>query len=425
MKVEVETLDSVRKKVEVLLPVEIVNDIREAVYEEVKKHASIKGFRPGKIPRNIINQYYKEYIDEETKKKMVENTMFAALMEAKVDPIIEPVVHFMEKEGEPGYSLDCEVVPEIELPEYKGVEIEVEPMNVSEEDVNRRIEGLQNMHAEIVEKPGDTPASEGDFVIIKYQGYHNGEPVKEVAAESYPLELGNARLMPEFEAGLLGMKENEEKEIEITFPEDYPDPSIATKTLLFKVTLKEVRQKRLPEVNDGFAKDLNFENVEALKDGTRSELLKEKEAARQRDITQKIIETLLKDREIPVPPRVLEKRIADMVEETKSRYRTEKYTAQELVALEDRLKGEFGKRAEDRLKVEIMLTRIAEKEGIKSEDSDVEERMKKIAEETGKAYNEVRSVYEQYNLVGGLRNAIVEDKTVDFLKENAVIKEKA
>ena len=102
MKVQVETLDSVRKKVEVLLPVETVDEIRETIYEEVKKHAKIKGFRPGKIPKAIITQYYKDYIDEEVKKKMVENTMYEALQEAKVEPVMEPHVDFLEKEGEAG-----------------------------------------------------------------------------------------------------------------------------------------------------------------------------------------------------------------------------------------------------------------------------------------------------------------------------------
>jgi trigger factor len=113
MKVQVETLDSVRKKVEVLLPAETIDEIREAIYEEVKKNAKIKGFRPGKIPKAIIAQYYKDYIEEEVKKKMVENTMFEALQEAKIEPVAEPHVDFFEKEDEQGYVLECEVLPEI------------------------------------------------------------------------------------------------------------------------------------------------------------------------------------------------------------------------------------------------------------------------------------------------------------------------
>jgi trigger factor len=424
MKVQVETLDSVRKKVEVLLPVETVDEIRETIYEEVKKHAKIKGFRPGKVPKTIITQHYKDYIDEEVKKKMVENTMYEALQEAKVEPIMEPHVDFLEKEGEQGYVLECEVLPEIELPEYKGIAVEVEPVNVTDEDVEKRIEGLQQMHAEIIAKEPDAAADKGDFVIIKYQGYHDGQPVKEVAAESYPVELGNAMLMPEFEKGLMGMKVNEERDVELAFPEDYPDKSIASKTLIFKVTMKEVKQKRLPQINDEFAKDVSYENIEALKQGVKGELIKEKEGARDRETTQKIMDALLKDMTVPVPKRLLDKRLQGMLEEAMSRYQPGQLTVEEMQSIRLRMRDEFGKRAEDRLRAEIVLARIAEKEGIKAENSDVEERIKKIAEDAKKTYNEIRSVYEQYNLIGGLKSAIIEEKAVGLLRDNAVIKEK-
>jgi len=301
----------------------------------------------------------------------------------------------------------------------------VEPVNVTDGDVDKRIEGLRQMHAEIIAKEPDAAADKGDFVVIKYQGYLNGEPVKEVAAESYPVELGNAMLMPEFENGLMGMKANEERDVELTFPEDYPDKSIASKTLIFKVTMKEVKQKRLPQVNDEFAKDVSYENIEALKQGMKDELTKEKAGARERETTQKIMETLLKDMTVPVPKRLLDKRLQGMLEEAMSRYQPGQFTDEEMHSIRLRMIEEFGKRAEDRLRAEIVLARIAEKEGIKAENSDVEERIKKIAEDAKKTYNEIKSVYEQYNLIGGLKSAIIEEKAVGMLRDNAVIKEKA
>jgi len=425
MEVQVETLDSVRKKIEVLLPAETIADIRETIYEEVRKQAKIKGFRPGKIPKPIITQYYKEYIDDELKKRMVQNTMYDALLEAKVAPIMEPHVDFLEKEGKQGYTLECEVLPEVELPNYKGIEVETEPVKVTDEDVTKRIEGQQQMHAEIIAKGSDAVVEQTDFVIIKYQGYNNGEPVKEVTAESYPVELGNSMLMPEFEKGLIGMKANEEKDIEIAFPEDYPDKNIASKTLIFKVTVKEVKQKRLPQINDEFAKDLNYENMDALSKGTKEELIIEKDGIRKREITQKIVETLMKNIVVPVPQRLLKIRLEGMMEEAMSRYNVGKLSPEEMKSIEDKLKADFKKRAEERIKVEIVLARIAEKEGIAADDKDVEERIKKIAEDTNKTYNEVRNVYEQYNLTGGLKSTIIEEKTIHFLQDNAIIKEKA
>jgi trigger factor len=249
--------------------------------------------------------------------------------------------------------------------------------------------------------------------------------LKEVASESYPVELGTSALMPEFENGVLGMKENEERDVEIPFPDDYPDKNIASKTLLFKITMKEIKQKRLPQINDDFAKDLSYENMEALKAATKEELLKEKEGLQNRETTEKILDALMKNLTIDVPKRLLDKRVAGMIDEALSRYQPGRLSEADMKAIEERLRAEFTTRAENRLKTEIVLHRIAGEEGITTSDEDVEERLKKIAEDANKTYNEMKGLYEQYNLIGGLKSSIIEEKTIAFLKENAVIKEKA
>ena len=424
MKVEVENLDSVRKKVEVILPEETVKELEEKIYEELKKGAKIKGFRPGKVPRSIISTYYKDYINDELKKRMVQSTMAEALSEAKVDPVIEPVADFIEEEGRHGYTLECEIAPEIELPTYKGLEIEVEAIKVTDEEVENRIEGLRQMHAEMVTKEGDTGAQKGDFAVIKYQGYLNGKPLKDVSTEAYPIELGNAQLMPEFENTIIGMKVGEEKEIEIKFPENYPDKGIASKTILFNVLLKEIKEKRLPEVNDEFAKDLSFENMKSVKDGLKQEIEKEKEVARRKSIAQKMVDTLIHGVDIPIPKRLLEKRVDMMMEDARQRFKADSLTEEEKRNLEGNFKKEFEPRAEERIKTDIILSKIAEKEDIKLEDNDVHERIKKIAEDTKRAYDDIKSFYENYNLMDGLKHTIVEEKTINFLRDNAIIKEK-
>lgn len=425
MKVQVENVDSVKKKVEVTLPVEKINELREGIYGELQKQAKIKGFRPGKVPRSMIASYYKEYIDDELKKRMVQDTMYDALEEAKVNPVGQPVVDFIDEADKHGYVLECEVIPEIELPAYKGIEVEIEPIEVTDDDVAKRIEGLQQMHAEIIAKEGDRGAQKGDLVIVKYQGYENGKPIKGVGTEAYPMELGSSTLMPEFENEIFGMKENEEKEITVSFPDDYPDKDIANKTLQFMVTMKEIKEKRLPEVNDEFAKDLNFEDMEALRKGMKEEILKEKENLRNRGTTQKIMDTLIGGVEIPVPKILLEKRVEAMIEDAKSRFKPDRLTAEEARAIEERFRKDFEKSAETRIKTEIIITKISEKEGIKADENDVQERIKKIAEDAKRPYNDVRSFYEQYNLLSSLQSNIIEERTINFLRDNAVIKEKS
>jgi len=216
MKVQVENVDSIRKKVEVILPDEKISELRETIYSELQKQTKIKGFRPGKVPRPMIISYYKEYIDDELKKRMVQETMYEALEEAKINPVGQPVVDFVDETDKHGYVLESEVLPDVELPAYTGIEVEVEQIGVTDDDVAKRIDGLQQMHAEIVTKECDRGAQKGDLVIVKYQGYENGKPIKDIATEAYPVELGASTLMPEFENELVGKKENEEKEITVS-----------------------------------------------------------------------------------------------------------------------------------------------------------------------------------------------------------------
>ncbi len=425
MKVQVENIDSVKKKVEVVLPEEKINSIRESIYSELQKQAKIKGFRPGKVPRPMIISYYKDYIDDELKKRMVQETMYEALDEAKVNPVVQPVVDFINEADRQGYVLECEVIPDIELPAYKGIEVEVEPIEVSDEEVAKRLDGLQHMHAEIVAIEGDRGARNGDLVIVKYQGYEDGKPVKGIETEAYPVELGSSTLMPEFENALIGMKEGEEKEIPISFPDDYPDKDIAKKTLQFKVTMKDIKEKRLPEVNDEFAKDLNFDNMEAMQKGLRDEIVKEKENVRSKEVAQKVMDALIGAVDIPVPKILLEKRIEMMMEEAKSRFKADRLTGEEARAIEERFRKDFEKSAETRIKSEILITKISEKEGISADENDVQERIKKIAEDAKRPLNDVRNFYEQYNLLNNLRSSIIEERTISFLRDNALIKERS
>lgn len=424
MNVEVENLDKVRKKVQVILPEEKIAELRESIYEELKKNAKIKGFRPGKVPKSIITTYYKDHIDEELQTRMVRSTMGEALLTAKVDPITEPIVNFIDEDDRHGYELECEVIPEIELPSYKGVEVEVDAINITDEDVEKRIDGLQHMHAEMISRESDAGAQKGDFVVIKYQGYMNGKPVKGVGTEYYPVELGSANLMPEFETALIGMKPGEEKEVEITFPDDYPDKDVASKAMQFQVHVKEIKEKRLPEINDEFAKDLNFENIEVMKVGLREEIGKEKETARKRDIAQKIMETLTKSIDIPVPKRLLDKRVHAMIDDAMNRFQSDKMTEEEQRNLEGNLIKDFEPRAEERIKGEIILKKIAETESITVDDNEIHERMKKMAEDSRRSYEEIEKFYREYNMMDSLGASIVEEKTLNFLRDEAVVKEK-
>ncbi len=424
MKIQVENIDRVKKKIEVILDEENVHEIENSVYDDLRKKARIKGFRPGKVPRSVLAAYYKDVMDEELKRKIAENTIAAALSEAQVDPVSEPSITFYDEKGKFGYTMECEVSPDFDLPEYKGLDVEVESLKISPEDVDKRLDTLKEMHAEVAAKEsGD--AQKGDFVVIKYEGFVDGKPLKDAKNDAYPLDLGSSTLSPEFESAIIGMKVGDEKDVEISFAADYPDKNVASKKAIFKVLLKEVKQKRLPEINDEFAKDLGFENMDRLREGVSSELKKEKEAERRNKISEKIMDQLLEKVDIPVPARLLEKRLAAMIQEAKSRMKANKLNPEEERNIDNLLRKELEPQAEKGIKAGMLFGRIAKQETLSVEDTDVEERIKKIAEETKRGYDYIRDFYEKHDLLDNLKSSLLEEKTMDLLIGSAQLKETA
>ncbi len=424
MKVDVVDVDRVTKKIEVEVPADKITEITENIYGELKRQAKIKGFRPGKIPKSILTTYYKDYIEDELKRRVIEGTMSEVLSEANVKPVTEPIADFVEDGDRFVYTLLCEVFPDIEISSYKGVEVEVDAIRVTDDDIDKRIEQMKELYAEMIPREADSGARKGDFIIVKYKGYLDGRPMKDVYSEAYPLELGTSQLMPEFESAIYDMKKGEIKNVDVAFPDDYQLKDIAGKTLLFEIEIKDIREKRLPDLNDDFAKDVNFENVEKMKESLKAEIEKEKLNSRKQFISNKIMEMLTSNIDIQVPKRLLAKHTEAMLEEAKTRFNTEHFTEEDLKAFQGNIRADFEKRAAERIKSDIILAKIAEIEGIKLEDDDVHNRMKKIAEETKRPFDEVKGIYEKYDFIEGMKISIVQQKTMDFLMENANIKEK-
>jgi len=333
-------------------------------------------------------------------------------------------VQFLDEQDKHGYTMECEVFPEFDLPPYKGLEVEVESLKVTPEEVDNRLESLKQMHAQLVAKEGGE-AQKSDYVIVKYEGSVAGKPLKGAQSDNYPLDLGSSSLLPEFEAAIIGMKVGEEKEVEIDFAADYPDKDVAGKRALFKILLKEIKEKKLPEINDDFAKDMGYQDLASFREGVTREIMKQKETQRKNTISEKMIDQLAAAVDIPVPAGLLERRVASMVQDAKQRMMANPVAGEEERNIDGLLRKEFEPQAEKGIRGGMIISRIAEAEGLKVEESEIEERIKKIAEDTKRGYDYIKEFYEKHNLTDNLRSSMIEEKTIEFLIENGVIKETA
>lgn len=419
MKVQEIKLDPTRTKVEVLFPKEKVMKVKEEVISDLRRRVKIKGFRPGKTPRDIIIFYYKDLIDEEARNRLVDETLGTVLEQLGIDPLLSPEIDYLDSGEEWGYTAVCEIIPSLELKDYKKVEVEVKRLEVKEEEISSRLESLRNMHAVIREKDPEKGAELGDIAIIKYQGFLDGKPIPEAGTESYPLEIGKGILLPEFEKEIVGMRRGEEKEVEITFPEDYPDREIAGKKVKFLVLLKELKEKILPEVSDDFAKDLNFENLEALKEEIRKSIIREKEELRKEYIYRTILDKLLDSITIPIPERYLKRRVENLLEDAKEKVGEGRLLEKEEV----KLREELERRVAYELKEEIILLNVARLESISADENELRERVERLAQEARKPLDEAITFFEKNGLMKYIRNRVIMDKAKEFLIENAMIRE--
>lgn len=419
MKVSLLEAEETRRRIEVLIPREKTERIRKEILNDLRKRVKIRGFRPGRVPIEMIRAYYGDAVEEDVRRRMVEETIDQALRELKIEPLVKTVLQFTERDEGYGYIIECEIIPQIDIGDYKGIEVELKKVEVKEEEINERLQNLRNMHAIIREREGDVEARIGDIAVIKYQGYLDGKPIKEAGTDFYPLELGKGFFLPEFENAIVGMKKGEEKEVEILFQDDYPDREIAGKRVLFKVLLRELKEKILPEISDEFAKDVGFSNLEELKEEIKNSIKREREAFQREYIYRTLLEKIVDSVEIPIPSRYFQSRVESVLEDFKERMGDEKLVEEE----RKKLKEEVERRVRDEIKEEIVLLNIARKENLGVSEEELGNEIRIVAEETKRPYEETRAFFEKNGLMGYIKNRVLLKKARDFLISQAKLKE--
>ncbi len=424
MNITVEEISSVKKKVQIEIPNEQVTKEVEALYKEVGSKAKIKGFRPGKVPRNILERYFKDYIKGEVIQKLIQETYPTALSEKNLHPVSPPVIDPGELEsGKPfHYSATVEVKPEIKVEGYIGLTLEGKKEPPKEEEVEERLKELQHLHGQLKTVTQPRPVQAGDYVIIDYEARLDQQPLKEGKGIDFAVEVGSGRFIPALEEKLIGMMPEEQKEIEVSFPEDYGYSKWAGKTISFLIKVKEIKEKILPSLDDEFAKDLgDYSSLEDLKSKLRGEIEKEKALAFDRQMKDQIIDQLIKANPFEVPESMVEEQAKALASDTELRLAAQGITLKHLNLPEEKLLEDYREVAQKQVKTYLILETIASQEGITVSDEDVEERLRSISERTHQKFDMVKRFYETKGLIPELKTGILTDKTLNFLLERANI----
>jgi trigger factor len=422
MRVNVEEITPIKKKMNVEVPEDVVVKEVDSFYRELSQKAKIKGFRPGKVPRNILERHFKDYVKAEVIQKLIQESYPQALSEAKLHPISNPLIDPGEMEGGKPfqYAATVEIKPEIKLEGYIGLKVEGKKEEVKDEEVEERLKNLQNVHAQLKTVSDPRPIQPGDFVILDYEARMENKPLEEGKATDFTVEVGSGRFIPDLEEKLVGLNPDEEKEIEVSFPDDYGYKKWAGKTLSFDVKIKEVKEKILPTLDDEFAKDLgDYSSLEDLRLKLREEIEKEKKSILERQLKDQMVEQLLQANSFEVPESLVEEQTRTLVSDTKMRLATQGVDFKNLGVSEEKLQGDYREMAQKQVRTFLILEKIADQEGIRTTDEEAEDRIREISERIHQKFDVVKRYYEKNGLIPEVKAGIMSEKILNFLLEKA------
>ena len=423
--VQVEEISPVKKKLLFDIPWMDVKKELDAVYRNVGKSAKIRGFRQGRIPREVLEVYYKEHAEGETISNLLKKFYREALEEKGIIPITQPHIDQtgIEKNKNFTFTATVEVEPLIEPKNYTGLELEIEELDVTERDAEEGLQRVRQMFSSLEEVADERGIMEGDFVTLDFEGTADGEPLKGLKAEDYALEVGSKKFFPGFEEQLVGMKRGESGQIRIKFPDDHHLEHLAGKEVVFCVNLKNIKEKKLPELDENFIRNFDkFESLEELKEDIRKTLEEEYKVNADLALKKLIISKLLEANKFEVPPSFVEGQIFYMMADTQQRMILSGMDRKEAAELSFQFRDHFRDEATTIVKSGLLLKSIARKESLTVDEKEVENHLRDMAREHGKEYESLRESYEKNGRIDYIRNEILNKKAFDFIKEKSKIR---
>ena len=396
----------------------------QTAYNRTKSRYNIPGFRKGKAPRKIIElNYGKGVFFEDAMDIVLSDAYPKAIDELNLHPVSQPKLSIKEVSDDNSTTLEFEVdvVPEFDLPEYKGVEIEKIVKEASDEDINSEIDKLRERQARILEVEG--PVESGYIANIDFDGYLDGELFDGGSAQGYSIVVGEGGFIPGFEDQMVGKPVGEEFDVNVTFPEDYPSEELAGKPVVFKVTVNKLEKKELPELNDDFVKDTTeFESVEELRNDIKTKLDIDLAKLANDEMRTKLVEKLVEKLDIEIPEAMVEDRLDNMLSEMDMQLSYQGWSIEKFCEFSgqtvEEIRESRRKEALEEVKKSLLISKIMEAENIQASDEDVEADMQQFASAYGLDIEAIKKNIGK-NELEGIRNKLSINKTLDFLMDSA------
>ena len=414
-------------KLELTVEASKFDEAIKKVYFQSAKYFNIPGFRKGKAPINIVEKYYgKEIFYEDAFNEVAQPALEEAIKENKLEIVSRPDIEVKQigKGQDLIFTAVMQTKPEAKLGKYKGLEIKKVEYNVTDEDINHELEHMQEHNARMITIE-DRPVEDGDIATIDFEGFVDGKPFEGGKAEGHELTIGSKTFIPGFEDQVIGMKIDEEKDINVKFPDEYFSKDLAGKDATFKVKVHEIKKKELPTLDDEFAKDVSeFDTLADLKEDIKKKQEKQNEEKAKYETQEAVMKAIVEKIEVEIPTGMIETEVENMLKDIEQRlsYQGLKLNQylQMLGKTEEELKKEYEPQAIEGIKSRLALEAVIKAEKIEVEDKEIDEKLKEMAKNYGKENDE--AFMKNENVRNYIKEGMQSEKAIDFLVKNAKIK---
>lgn len=427
MKSSLEKIDSIRQCITVEAPAELVDKAIAEALEMIRKEASVPGFRKGKLPDSIILKRFGDELNTEAIKALAKETYPKAVAEVGAKPISEPQVEpsgKIEKGKSYSYKATFEVYPEVTATGYEGLKLEREKVHVTDDEVEAEVKRLQHQMTQLEPAP-ESELGPGMIGMIDFKGTADGKAFEGSEAENYVVDFGTGNLLEHFEVEIKGMKMSEERDVTFKYPDDYFKADVAGKKAQFRVKLKDVRRKIVPEIDDDFAKELGqFGSLGEVKKDLKKKIAEYKENLIKNQLREQAIRLLIeKHAELEVPVALIEAELGNMVEQLDRQLKAQGRSLAESKIDSKEFVRHNVKEATDRARGYMIVNAIAKQEKIEVAESEVEARIADIAAQNRQLVAKVKEHFETNKLIGQIHSQMVFEKTLDFVLGKAKVTE--
>ena len=412
---------------QVTLTIEVeAAEVSKAVERAAKRLANrvnIPGFRKGKAPRNIVERNVgMDALLQEAFDLIAPKAFSDALDDQKIDPVTRPNIDIVTLEDGKNLVFKATVTPrpEVKLGDYKGLKVEKAAAEVSDEDVEKQLKNFQDRQGKMVEAPEGAAVEDGDFTTLDFEGFVNGEAFEGGKGQDYPLQIGSGSFIPGFEEQLIGAKVGEEKEVNVKFPEEYHSADLAGKDAMFKCTVRSIKHKELPEIDDELAKKVStFQTLDELKADIRKNLLENAEKKAENDQKTAVIEQATENITVDIPAVMIDNRVTSMIQEMAMRLEQQGMKLEQYLQYAGtdmaKIREDYRETAEKNVKTDLMLEEVAKAEDIKVEAKDLDAEVASMAAAYGATPQQVQKIIKEQGRIGDLAASVLRKKTAQFI----------